>query len=83
MGAVILQLRAQIEARFESALAQVLDNLAGKDREALARIKHLVRAGLRGSLAEGLAMEVESSLAHLSGDRAGVEIGRFFGRERT
>jgi enoyl-CoA hydratase/carnithine racemase len=75
--------RAVPEARFETALGEVVANLAGKDRAALARIKHLVRAGLRGSLAEGLAMEVESSVAHLSGEGAGVGIGRFFGRERT
>jgi len=75
--------RAVPEARFETALGEVVANLAGKDRAALARIKQLVRAGLRGSLAEGLAMEVESSLAHLGAEGAGGGIGRFFGRERT
>ncbi|HEY2203143.1 MAG TPA: enoyl-CoA hydratase/isomerase family protein [Pseudonocardia sp.] len=65
---------------FEAALDALLANLAGKDRAALARIKRLVRHGLRGSLADGLAMEVEATLAHLGEDRAGAGIGRFTGR---
>ncbi|MEU7812842.1 enoyl-CoA hydratase/isomerase family protein [Pseudonocardia sp. NPDC049154] len=68
---------------FETAVEDVVANLAAKDRDALARIKHLVRAGLRGSLTDGLAMEVESTLAHLGGERAGAGIGRFTGRERS
>jgi hypothetical protein len=35
------------------------------DPVALARIEHLVRAGLRGPLTDGLALEVETALAHL------------------
>lgn len=62
---------------FESELDALVANLAGKDRDALARIKALVRGGLRGSLGDGLAAEVESTLAHLAGERAGAGISRF------
>jgi enoyl-CoA hydratase/carnithine racemase len=70
-------------AEFEAALAALVANLAGKDRSALARIKHLVRAGLRGPLADGLAMEVEATLAHLGGAPAGAGISRFTERGET
>lgn len=63
-------------ADFEAEVAQLVANLAGKDRAALARIKHLVRSGLRGSLRDGLAMEVEATLAHLAGDQADAGIDR-------
>ena len=64
---------------FEQSLAALVANLAGKDRAALGRIKHLVRAGLRGSLRDGLAMETTSTLEHLAGDQAGAGIARFRG----
>ncbi|MGQ0837554.1 enoyl-CoA hydratase/isomerase family protein [Actinokineospora sp.] len=67
-------------ASFEAELDGLVANLAGKDREALARIKALVRGGVRGSLADGLATEVENSLAHLAGERAGIS--RFTDRDR-
>lgn len=70
-------------ASFETELDALVANLAGKDRSALARIKALVRGGLRGSLSDGLAAETESTLAHLVGERAGAGIGRFTGKERT
>lgn len=62
---------------FEAEVAAVVANLAGKDRAVLARIKRLIRTGLGGPLAEGLAMEVEETLAHLGGEQAGADIGRF------
>ncbi len=62
---------------FETELDALVANLAGKDRDASARIKALVRGGLRGSLADGLAAETASTLAHLAGERAGAGIGRF------
>jgi enoyl-CoA hydratase/carnithine racemase len=68
---------------FEDAVERVVAGLAAKDRDALARIKHLVREGLRGPLTDGLAMEVEATLAHLGGERAGAGIGHFFDRERS
>lgn len=64
-------------AAFEAELDGLVTNLAGKDRDALARIKALVRGGLPGSLTDGLAAEIESTLAHLAGERAGAGISRF------
>lgn len=72
--------RAAPPEQFDDTVVEVLTNLVGKDSDALARIKHLVRAGLRGSLTDGLASEVESTLAHLGGERAGAGIGRFTGK---
>jgi enoyl-CoA hydratase/carnithine racemase len=64
-------------AEFEPALDALVANLAAKDAAALARVKHLVRTGLRGSLTDGLAREVAASLEHLGGEQAGAGIGRF------
>jgi enoyl-CoA hydratase/carnithine racemase len=69
--------RAVPAEAFEAEVAALVANLAGKDRAALARIKRLVRTGLGGPLADGLATEVEESLAHLGGEHAGAGIGRF------
>jgi enoyl-CoA hydratase/carnithine racemase len=63
--------RAVPPPQFENAVDDVVTDLAGKDRHALARIKHLVRDGLRGSLTQGLAAETASTLAHLNGEPAG------------
>jgi enoyl-CoA hydratase/carnithine racemase len=52
---------------FEAEVDALVASLLGKDPAALARIKHLVRAGLRGPLTDGLALEVETTLAHLEG----------------
>lgn len=72
-----LAYRSAPAASFEAELDALVANLAGKDRDALARIKALVRGGLRGSLVDGLSAEVESTLAHLTGERAGAGISRF------
>ena len=69
--------RSVAAADFEIELDGLVANLAGKDRAALARIKSLVRR--RGSLADGLAAEVDATLAHLAGEQAGAGIGRFTG----
>lgn len=72
--------RAVPPEEFDDTVADVVANLAGKDSAALARIKHLVRGGLRGSLTDGLASEVESTLAHLGGGQAGAGSGRLAGK---
>ncbi|MDQ4117902.1 MAG: enoyl-CoA hydratase/isomerase family protein [Actinomycetota bacterium] len=69
--------------RFESTVHEVVANLLGKDRSALARIKHLVRNGLRGPLADGLAAETEEIIVHLGEDRAGPRLARHGGRDTT
>jgi enoyl-CoA hydratase/carnithine racemase len=78
-----LVFRSAPPEEFEDAVDRVVAGLVSKDRDALARIKHLVRAGLGGSLRDGLAMEVEATLAHLGGERAGTGIDHFFDRERS
>lgn len=75
-----LAYRSAPAGEFEATLDALVANLAGKDRDALARIKRLVRGGLRGSLSDGLATETEQTLEHLAGERAGDDIGRFTGR---
>ena len=69
-------------AGFEDAVAALVANLEGKDRDALTRIKQLVRAGVRGPLVDGLRMETEATLVHLAGPQAGRAIGRFTSRGR-
>lgn len=72
--------RAVPAADLDDALAALLDQLAGKDRTAIARSKALVRGGLDGSLAAGLDRELDVVLEHLDGDSAGAGIDRFKAR---
>ena len=69
-------------AGFESAVAGLAANLAGKDPVALARAKRLVRDGLRRPLRDGLALETEAIIEHLGGAGAAAGISRFAGRDR-
>jgi enoyl-CoA hydratase/carnithine racemase len=69
-------------AEFEDAVAALVANLRGKDRDALTRIKQLVRTGVRGPLVDGLRMETEATLVHLAGPHAGTGISRFTERGR-
>ncbi|TCK24531.1 enoyl-CoA hydratase/isomerase family protein [Pseudonocardia endophytica] len=69
--------------RFESTVDGVVANLLAKDPAALTRIKHLVRAGLRGPLTDGLAMETDEIIAHLGEERAGPGLARHGGRNGT
>jgi len=64
-------------ADFERTVADLTANLAGKDTAALARAKRLVREGLRLPLRDGLALETETIIGHLGGERAGAGISRF------
>ncbi len=67
---------------FENAVAALVANLEGKDRNALTRIKQLVRTGLRGTLVDGLRMETEAALVHLTGQQTGNGVGRSTQRGR-
>ncbi|MCU1647678.1 MAG: enoyl-CoA hydratase/isomerase family protein [Nocardia sp.] len=62
---------------FDSAVTEFARRLAAKDRAALAEIKHLVDAGLGLPLAQGLDLEFEAVLDHLSGATAGAGIASF------
>ena len=68
-------------ADFERTVADLTANLAGKDTTALARAKRLVREGLRLPLRDGLALETETIIGHLGGERAGAGISRFTDRD--
>ncbi|MCK9249518.1 MAG: enoyl-CoA hydratase/isomerase family protein [Solirubrobacteraceae bacterium] len=72
--------RAVPAAEFDDAVEALLQQLAGKDRAAIARTKALVRGGLDGTLAEGLDRELETVLDHLGGDGAAAGIGAFKAR---
>ncbi|HWE33309.1 MAG TPA: enoyl-CoA hydratase/isomerase family protein [Solirubrobacteraceae bacterium] len=52
---------------FESGVAEFAATLAAKNRTALQRSKRLIRDGLERPLGEGLELELESVLEHLSG----------------
>lgn len=72
--------RAVPAEEFDAAVEALLEQLAGKDRAAIARTKGLVRGGLDGTLADGLDRELETVLDHLSGEEAAAGIGRFTNR---
>jgi enoyl-CoA hydratase/carnithine racemase len=62
-----LAYRSAPAASFDAEVDALVETLLGKEPAALARIKQLVRTGLRGPLTDGLALEVETTLAHLEG----------------
>lgn len=67
-------------AEFEAALVSLIVSLASKDPAAVARAKHLVRAGLALPLADGLALETETIIEHLASDVAPASAARSAGR---
>jgi enoyl-CoA hydratase/carnithine racemase len=62
-----LAYRAFADGEFESSVTEFAAKLAAKDRAALRRSKRLVREGLERPLADGIALELETVLEHLSG----------------
>jgi enoyl-CoA hydratase/carnithine racemase len=72
-----LAYRAFSAETFEAGVAEVADRLAAKSREALARAKRLVYAGLGRTLADGLELELNTVLEHLGSASAGEGIERF------
>lgn len=67
---------------FEKGVTEFAERLAGKDRDALAKIKKLVYGGLRMTLEDGLALELSTVVEHISGDSAGAGIAGFTRGER-
>jgi enoyl-CoA hydratase len=67
-----LAYRAFTEAEFESGVGEFARMLAAKDRAALAHTKRLVREGMKRPLTDGLALELDAVLEHLSGPAAFV-----------
>ncbi|MEV6768443.1 enoyl-CoA hydratase/isomerase family protein [Nocardia sp. NPDC051030] len=62
---------------FDTGVADFARRLAAKDRAALAKIKQLVHAGQRLPLVQGLDLEFEAVLDHLSGATTGAGIAAF------
>lgn len=62
---------------FDSAVEKFAQILAEKDRAALAQSKRLVYAGLERSLGDGIALEAEAVLDHLTEDTSGAGIEAF------
>jgi enoyl-CoA hydratase/carnithine racemase len=62
---------------FDDGVEALAERLAGKSRDALTRMKHLINTGLTLPLDEGLDLELETVLEHLGGAAAGHGIEAF------
>jgi enoyl-CoA hydratase len=62
-----LAYRAYPESEFENGVSEFARGLAAKHSGALQRSKRLIRDGLHRPLADGIALELETVLEHLSG----------------
>jgi enoyl-CoA hydratase/carnithine racemase len=65
---------------FDNGVQTFAERLAGKDREALGKIKRLVHDGLRLPLEDGLALEMATVVEHITGESAGAGIAGFTGK---
>jgi enoyl-CoA hydratase/carnithine racemase len=74
-----LAYRAPEPEDFDAVLEELLATLASRDRAAQARTKRLIRDGLDLPLADGLALERDVVVEHLSGETAGESIATFTG----
>jgi enoyl-CoA hydratase/carnithine racemase len=63
-------------------VAELATRIAGKDRDALAKTKELIRAGMERPLSEGLAMERDAVIEHIGGGTAEEGIAELTGREK-
>ncbi|MEZ2391941.1 enoyl-CoA hydratase/isomerase family protein [bacterium RCC_150] len=68
---------------FDEAVEDFAAKLAAKNRDALAKSKKLIYAALELPLDEGLKLERDTVLAHLSGEAAGAGINSFTGRGKS
>jgi enoyl-CoA hydratase/carnithine racemase len=68
---------------FEQGVAAFAERLADRSGDALTKIKKLVYGGLGTTLADGLALELDTVIAHVCGDAAGVGIAAFTRPERA
>jgi len=72
--------RSFAAADFESGVQDFVTALAGRRPDALRTIKMLVRTGLEGTLDDGLALELDTVVDHISGDAGGAGVSRFTSR---
>lgn len=70
-----LALHAYPPETFDAEVVAFVGRLAGRRRDALTGIKSLVRRGLEGDLEDGLDLELDAVVAHISGEagEAGVQ----------
>jgi enoyl-CoA hydratase/carnithine racemase len=64
-------------------VAELASRMAKKDSAALAKTKQLIRSGMDLPLSEGLAMERDAVIDHISGGAAEEGISEFTGREKA
>lgn len=72
-----LAYRSVPQAELDAAVAAVAQQLAAKDRRALATIKRLVDEGLKTTLDDGLALERRVVVEHIAGEAGGAGIASF------
>lgn len=77
-----LAYRVYSAAEFDSGVAEFAQALAAKDPAALSTTKRLVRQGLALPLTQGLDLEFEAVLDHLTSAAAADGIGGFTGSKR-
>jgi enoyl-CoA hydratase/carnithine racemase len=74
-----LAYRSYAADEFEVGVEQFAADLAARRPDAVAGMKRLVRDGLAGSLEDGLALEIDTVVAHIAGE-AGAGVSSFAGR---
>lgn len=72
-----LAYRAYGADEFNAGVEQFVCELAARRPDAVAGIKRLVREGLAGALGEGLALEIDTVVAHIAGEAGGEGVSSF------
>lgn len=75
-----LAYRAYAADEFDAGVEQFVTDLAARRPDAVAGIKRLVREGLAGTLDDGLALEIDTVVAHIAGEAGGAGVSSFAGR---
>ncbi len=78
-----LAYRTLTSARFDAEVEEFARKLAEKDRAALTRSKRLIYSGLELPLTEGIELEAQGVLDHLSEDSSGAGIDAFTTRKEA
>ncbi len=67
---------------FDESVETFVTDMAGRRRDALIGIKRLVHEGLAQSLDDGLDLELETVVAHISGEAGGAGVSSFATKEK-
>lgn len=76
-----LAYRSFAPEEFDAKVEAFVTKLASRSPQSLARVKRLVRAGLEGSLADGLRAETDAVVEHITGDAGAASFAAFAERE--